>query len=82
MEDLLSFTLKKILITFIYNYQKFISVLIMPRCRFKPTCSHYSITAITRFGIIKGIILTIKRLIKCHPLNLTGDMSDPVPKKK
>lgn len=47
-------------------------------CRFIPTCSNYSIEAINRFGAIKGTILTIKRIIRCTPLN-SG--YDPVPKE-
>ncbi|WWO98939.1 MAG: membrane protein insertion efficiency factor YidD [Candidatus Dasytiphilus stammeri] len=74
--------LKKSLITVIYIYQKFISRLINPRCRFRPTCSQYSTEAITKFGIIKGTFLTIKRIVRCHPLNLSYEMNNPVPKKK
>ncbi|WWP00274.1 MAG: membrane protein insertion efficiency factor YidD [Candidatus Dasytiphilus stammeri] len=82
MESFLSFNLKKSLITLIYSYQKFISVFISPRCRFRPTCSEYSIQAISRLGIIQGSILTIKRIVKCHPLNLSCDLNDPVPEEK
>ncbi len=49
-------------------------------CRFIPTCSEYSKIAIERFGVIKGICLTIKRLLRCHPGGKTG--IDLVPEKK
>ncbi len=67
------------MILFIKVYQWVISPLIGPRCRFQPTCSHYGIEALRRFGAVKGSWLTIKRVLKCHPLNLGG--YDPVPPK-
>ncbi|WWO95536.1 MAG: membrane protein insertion efficiency factor YidD [Candidatus Dasytiphilus stammeri] len=81
MGRVLFYSFKKMLITLIYSYQKFISILISPRCRFRPTCSEYSINAISRFGILKGSFLTIKRIIKCNPLNIKNDINDPVPPK-
>ncbi|PHM34420.1 membrane protein insertion efficiency factor YidD [Xenorhabdus szentirmaii] len=56
-----------------------ISPLLGPRCRFNPTCSQYGIEALRRFGMIKGSWLTVKRVLKCHPLHKGGD--DPVPPK-
>ncbi|WP_245959539.1 membrane protein insertion efficiency factor YidD [Orbus hercynius] len=61
----------------IRGYQRFISPLLGPHCRFNPTCSHYAIIALKRFGLIKGSWLTVKRVLKCHPLHEGGD--DPVP---
>ncbi|MEO3677938.1 membrane protein insertion efficiency factor YidD [Rheinheimera fenheensis] len=61
------------------GYQKLISPLFGPSCRFQPTCSHYAITAVARFGVFKGSWLAAKRLLKCHPLHAGGD--DPVPEK-
>lgn len=66
-------------VAIVRGYQRWISPLFGPSCRFHPTCSHYAITAIERFGIIKGAWLTIKRLLKCHPLHAGG--VDPVPEK-
>lgn len=71
--------LKKIYIFPIRFYQWFISPLLGPTCRFKPTCSHYMIDAIFEWGIIKGTWLGLKRIGKCHPWGGHGD--DPVPKK-
>ncbi|AVQ87735.1 membrane protein insertion efficiency factor YidD [Plesiomonas shigelloides subsp. oncorhynchi] len=68
-----------LMILFIKVYQWVISPLIGPRCRFQPTCSHYGIEALRRFGALKGSWLTIKRILKCHPLNPGG--YDPVPAK-
>ncbi|WP_225639248.1 membrane protein insertion efficiency factor YidD [Candidatus Profftia sp. (ex Adelges kitamiensis)] len=68
-----------ILINLIRGYQIFISPLLGNNCRFKPTCSQYSIEALSWFGIIKGSWLTLKRILKCHPLHIGG--YDPVPTK-
>ncbi len=51
---------------------------ILPRfCRFEPTCSHYGAEAIRTYGAWRGGWLTLKRVLKCHPLNPGG--FDPVP---
>ncbi|KMT65973.1 membrane protein insertion efficiency factor YidD [Catenovulum maritimum] len=61
-------------------YQYLISPLLGPRCRFQPTCSNYALIAINRHGLRIGGWLTIKRVIKCHPLSAGG--YDPVPDSK
>jgi len=58
-------------------YQILLSPLIGPSCRFNPTCSHYAIQAITKYGALKGLYLALKRIIKCHPWGESGN--DPVP---
>jgi uncharacterized protein len=72
--------LKKVMIAFIRFYQVALSPLKPPSCRFYPTCSHYGLEAIEKFGPIKGGYLTIKRLLKCHPFHPGG--FDHVPEKK
>jgi putative membrane protein insertion efficiency factor len=57
-------------------YQRVISPFLPPACRFYPTCSSYSIQAIDRYGFIIGIVMTLKRLIRCHPFCAGG--YDPV----
>ena len=69
--------MKNLLMTLIKFYQSWISPLKPPTCRFVPTCSNYAIIAIEKYGAIKGVFLTIKRLIKCHPFHKCG--YDPVP---
>mgnify|MGYP002621657804 FL=1 len=68
--------IKQIVLFLIKIYQK-ISALTPPRCRFYPTCSEYTKQAIIKFGLLKGGILGIKRICRCHPFNEGG--YDPVP---
>jgi len=70
----------RLLILLIRFYQVVISPLIGPHCRFYPTCSQYTIQAIERHGISKGIYLGVRRLSRCHPWHPGG--LDPVPPKK
>lgn len=71
---------KKIFISIIRFYQVVISPIKPPTCRFYPTCSHYGLEAVQRFGAVKGGWLTLKRILKCHPFHPGG--IDPVPEKK
>ena len=71
---------KKILISFIKFYQMFLSALLGPRCRFYPTCSHYTIEAIETHGVFNGLYLSFKRIGKCHPFHPGG--VDKVPPKQ
>lgn len=69
--------MRKLVIAVIRLYQKWLSPLLGPHCRFQPTCSNYAIQAISQRGIAIGSWLTVKRVIKCHPLHPGGH--DPVP---
>ena len=71
---------KKILISLVRFYQKAISPLKLPCCRFSPTCSKYAIEAIEVHGAIKGLGLAIWRVLRCNPFCKGG--YDPVPPKK
>jgi len=59
------------------GYQFAISPLIGSRCRFDPTCSQYMIDALNQWGLLKGLQLGIRRLLRCHPWGGSG--LDPVP---
>jgi len=58
-------------------YQWVISPWLGPKCRFTPTCSHYSLEAFKKYGPIKGLWLTARRISRCHPWGGSG--YDPVP---
>ncbi|MCD6082918.1 membrane protein insertion efficiency factor YidD [Candidatus Aerophobetes bacterium] len=63
---------KKVGIMLISFYQRYISPLHPPCCRFYPTCSEYTRQAIEKYGLIKGIYLGMRRIMRCHPLNPGG----------
>ncbi len=69
--------MKRIVIALIRWYQRFISPLLGSACRFHPTCSHYTLEAVERYGAAKGLWLGAKRISRCHPFNPGG--YDPVP---
>ncbi|CZQ98841.1 hypothetical protein SAMN04488048_11185 [Trichococcus flocculiformis] len=71
--------MKKFFIGLIRGYQRFISPLFPPSCRYYPTCSNYSVQAIQKHGAIKGSIMGISRILRCHPFVKGG--YDPVPEK-
>jgi hypothetical protein len=58
-------------------YQKIISPLTPATCRYNPTCSHYTLTALQKYGIFKGGWMSIKRIFSCNPWGGSG--YDPVP---
>lgn len=67
----------RILLFGIALYQRWLSPLKPPSCRFTPTCSQYAAEAITRYGALRGSWLALKRLARCHPFHAGG--VDPVP---
>jgi putative membrane protein insertion efficiency factor len=72
--------MKSIIIFIIKLYQYAISPFLGSNCRFMPTCSAYTIEAIQNFGIVKGIWLGMKRVLRCRPGCSCG--IDPLPKTK
>ena len=73
MNIIFSFLFRAIIVV----YQKAISPLLSPSCRYKPTCSVYGLEAIEKYGPWKGGGLTLKRILTCHPWG--GHGHDPVP---
>ena len=68
--------MKKLLIGLIRAYQRYISPLKKPTCRFYPTCSVYAIQAIEKYGAIRGGAMAIYRILRCNPFSKGG--YDPV----
>ncbi len=62
----------KPLLGLIWIYQKLVSNYTAPRCRFSPTCSHYAAEALQLHGLIRGIYLSLARILRCHPWNPGG----------
>lgn len=69
--------LARVLILPIRFYQRFVSPLTPPSCRFTPTCSQYAVEALQKYGPLKGLWLAVRRLLRCHPWGGSG--YDPVP---
>ena len=69
-----------ILIKFIKAYKYLISPLLGHSCRYLPTCSEYSIDALKEYGFFKGLLISIKRILSCHPIKFLGggEGLDPV----
>jgi putative membrane protein insertion efficiency factor len=71
--------MKRMLIFLIRMYQYGVSPLLpFNHCRFYPSCSNYSLEAIKKHGVKTGVLLTGKRIAKCHPFSVSGGY-DPVP---
>lgn len=68
----IDFVMKYVLMTLIKLYQKILSPLFPPSCRFVPTCSEYSYQALKKYGAIKGTALSIWRILRCNPFNKGG----------
>ena len=72
--------MKFLVLKIIRVYQKYLSPLLGPSCRFHPTCSEYAFQAIETYGVFKGGFLAIKRILKCNPWGGSG--ADPLPGEK
>ena len=72
--------MRQILLWIIRLYQLGISPLLGPRCRFYSSCSCYNHNAIQQFGVLRGLWLGARRILRCHPFSAGG--YDPVPEKR
>jgi len=72
--------MRPLLLWIIRAYQLTLSPMLGPSCRFYPSCSCYAHTAIERHGAIRGTLLGVGRILRCHPLTPGG--YDPVPEKR
>ncbi|MDD6345058.1 MAG: membrane protein insertion efficiency factor YidD [Oscillospiraceae bacterium] len=71
--------MKYIFIALIKLYQRFISPLFPPCCKYYPSCSQYALEAFIKFGFIRGFLLASWRILRCNPWSLGG--IDPVPER-
>ena len=69
--------MQKILIAIIRGYRYLLSPWLGHHCRFHPSCSHYAIESIDTHGVVRGLWLAVRRLLRCHPWHPGG--LDPVP---
>ncbi|MDR0303083.1 MAG: membrane protein insertion efficiency factor YidD [Treponema sp.] len=69
--------MKKIALIFIRFYQHAVSPHFPPVCRYYPCCSSYAYEAVDKYGVFRGCLMAVRRLIRCHPLHAGG--YDPVP---
>ncbi len=70
--------MKRVLVWLIDGYRRFLSPALPPMCRFSPSCSAYGRKAILRHGALKGVLLTVWRILRCNPFNRGGRI-DAVP---
>ncbi|PYT09317.1 MAG: membrane protein insertion efficiency factor YidD [Acidobacteria bacterium] len=56
------------LVALLKGYKRFVSPLLPPACRFFPTCSEYAVEALERYGLMRGGLLSLGRVCRCHPL--------------
>ncbi|WP_418791245.1 membrane protein insertion efficiency factor YidD [Phosphitispora sp. TUW77] len=68
--------MRKLVIWLIRFYQKVLSPMIPSNCRFYPTCSEYALQSVVKYGVIKGTLKSLLRILRCHPFNPGG--YDPV----
>jgi putative membrane protein insertion efficiency factor len=71
---------RTLLLSMIRGYQLAVSPMLGPHCRFYPSCSCYTHIAVERFGVLRGLLLGIRRIGRCHPFCEGG--YDPVPAEK
>ena len=67
---------RKLLIGLIQTYRRFLSPMLPPTCRYEPSCSLYTVQAIEKYGVLRGLFMGILRVLRCHPFARGG--FDPV----
>ena len=67
---------RRLVIGLIQVYRKFLSPMLPPTCRYEPSCSLYTVQAIEKYGVLKGLFMGVLRVLRCHPFARGG--FDPV----
>lgn len=68
--------MKRLLLSLIRSYKRFLSPLLPRRCKYEPSCSTYAVEAVERFGALRGTVLAVWRILRCNPFSHGG--FDPV----
>ncbi|MDO9352948.1 MAG: membrane protein insertion efficiency factor YidD [Solirubrobacteraceae bacterium] len=63
---------RQLVLSPVLGYRRWISPMLGPRCRFEPSCSAYAVHAVDQFGILRGLVLAVWRVARCHPLGGSG----------
>ncbi|WP_082403821.1 membrane protein insertion efficiency factor YidD [Lacticaseibacillus sharpeae] len=71
--------MQTLVVGMIHFYQRYISPAFPPSCRYQPTCSQYTVVAVKRFGVLRGLLMGTVRILRCNPFVRGGQ--DPVPDK-
>lgn len=69
--------MRTLIVFLLRGYKRFLSPFLPPMCRFEPTCSTYMMEAVSKYGVLRGGFLGLRRLSRCHVFNPGG--WDPVP---
>ena len=67
---------KTIVLSLLRGYKWAISPMLLPACRYVPTCSEYALEAVDRYGVLSGSVMAMRRVLRCHPF--AGSGYDPV----
>jgi len=67
----------RVLLVLLRGYKRWISPVLPPACRFHPSCAEYAADAVEQHGAGRGVVLALRRLLRCHPFSRGG--FDPVP---
>lgn len=68
--------MRAVVLSALRAYKRHLSPMLPPACRYVPTCSEYAMEAVERYGVVKGLALTLKRVLSCNPFSRGG--YDPV----
>lgn len=68
--------MRTVVIGVLTGYKRWVSPMLPSACRYRPTCSEYMMEAVERYGVLRGVWMGVRRLLRCHPFHAGG--YDPV----